>query len=127
MPMRTSIGITCVAACTLASLAPAARPGRGVGVVTVSVTAGAPANPFVRARAVGAGVDGHEKGEIARFFTPANIRAMRSAGLASLTYRLRTELGVEAWHWNETGSWSRPGRKEGYWTSAVPSSAPISL
>src|SRR5438093_12418519 len=101
--MREFLTVCCLFAGSLAALAPAARPSDRPGVVTVSVTAGHPANTFVPARALGAGVDGHEKGEIARIFTPANIRAMRSAGLEALTYRLRTDVGIEAGPWHEAG------------------------
>ena len=52
-----------------------------------------PVNRLVPTEALGAGVDGHEKGECAQMFTDKNITEMLSAGLGPLTYRLRTELG----------------------------------
>src|SRR5262245_6907708 len=74
--------------------------------VTITIDASHPTNRFVPSHALGAGVDGHEFGETARQLSPANIAAMRSAGLRPLTYRLRTELAGEAWHWNPNGTWS---------------------
>jgi F5/8 type C domain len=85
--------------------------------VSAIVLAGRPVNQCVPTQALGAGVDGHEKGECAHMFTEKNIKEMLSAGLGPLTYRLRTELGGEVWHWNPRGTWSDPARQCGYWTS----------
>lgn len=77
--------------------------------------------------ALGAGVDGGWRGAADRLLTPDNMAAMRSAGLPSLTYRLRSELGIAAWHWNPEGTWSDPAHAQGYWTSSDRPGAPIQL
>ncbi|MGF2049654.1 hypothetical protein ACQUET_13275, partial [Lactococcus lactis] len=68
---------------------------------------------FDPADALGAGIDGGVGGAADRLLTRHNVAAMRSAGLTRLTYRLRTELGIEAWHWNPEGQWSDPAQKQG--------------
>src|SRR5215469_13536680 len=85
--------------------------------VIATINENAILNSFNPATTFGAGIDGQESGEIARTFQPQNIAAMKSAGLRSLTYRLRTELACEAWHWNPAGTWSNPTDHSGYWTS----------
>ena len=99
---------------------------RTQGTVIISVTAGKPANTFIPAQTLGAGIDGHEEGETTRRLTPANINAMLSAGLSPLSYRLRTELAAESWHWNPRGKWSDSQRRRGYWISDDRPGAPIS-
>ena len=85
--------------------------------VTITVDTSRAVNRFSPAHALGAGVDGHDFGETLKQLSPANVEAMRSAGLKPLTYRLRTELGGEAWHWNPRGRWSDAAHRQGYWTS----------
>ncbi|MFB9322442.1 galactose-binding domain-containing protein [Cryptosporangium minutisporangium] len=85
---------------------------------TVTVALNETINEFQPHKQLGAGVDGLEGGEIAKVWTQKNITAMKSAGWGAISYRLRTELGVKAWHWNPVGTWSNPAKKEGYWTSS---------
>lgn len=86
--------------------------------VTAEVSLDRPLDRFVPNEAIGAGLDGREQGELAGVYTPSNLRAMSSAGLGAVTYRLRTELGVQAWHLDPAGTFSDPIHEEGYWTAA---------
>ena len=95
---------------------------------TITVhTERAPVNRCDPRETFGGGIDGHGAGVVQKVFTRDNIAAMKSTGLAMATYRLRTELGVQAWHWNPNGRWSDAPRAQGYWTSYDTSAAPILL
>ena len=100
---------------------------RDLRQATVTVITSRPINRFDPSHALGAAVDGKEKGMTDLQLSPENIELMRSAGLQSLIYRLHTELADEVWHWNPHGTWSDPSRKQGYWISDSTSSEPISL
>jgi hypothetical protein len=82
---------------------------------------------FRPGEALGAAIDAADHGGIDRILTPHNVSAMRSAGLQPLTYRLKTELGIEVWHWNPAGSWSDAAHRRGYWTSSEVPGKPIRL
>lgn len=83
---------------------------------------------FDPARSLGAGVDGHDEGELDRRLKPRYVAEMLEAGLGPVSYRLRTELGDEAWHWNPDGKFSDAANQQGYWTSStVASPSGISL
>src|SRR5438876_4978203 len=122
---RSIITIPTLLICFTLWVQPVALLAQTNATVTVTFTPGHPANRFIPARALGAGADGHSIGETVRQLSPANIKAMLSAGLKPLTYRLRTELAGEAWHWNPNGTWSDPAHGRGYWTSNSKPGRPI--
>lgn len=97
------------------------------GNVHILYIPGQPVNKFIPAKNIGAAFDGHEKGDIDHMLTPQNIKAMRSVGLSPLSYRLRTELQGEVWHWNPKGTWSETGKQQGYWVSDSKVGSPINI
>src|ERR1700730_15716228 len=119
----------CLAGMNLIQLAAATevRAEQKPFAVSAVVIADHPVNQCVPTKALGAGVDGHERDECARMFTDKNVAEMRSAGWGPLTYRLRTELAGEVWHWNPRGTWSDPAHQCGYWISDDSLGEPINL
>ncbi|AYD46960.1 discoidin domain-containing protein [Arachidicoccus soli] len=95
--------------------------------VIIDYGEGKPANSFIPNQSLGFGIDGHEKGDNATMLSAANIIAVQTIGLHNLSYRLRTELGMEAWHWNPEGHWSDEKDHQGYWVSDTNSTKPIEL
>lgn len=95
--------------------------------LVVDITPARTVRTFRPDEVLGAAFDGAEAGDIDRQLTARNIAAMKRADLRALSYRLRTELGINAWHWNPVGSWSDPGRRQGYWTSSDALGAPIRM
>lgn len=93
--------------------------------LTITVEATRPLAAFVPEEAFGAGLDGLDMGDTARAYTPGNIKAMAGAAYKRLAYRLRTELAIEAWHWNDAGTWSDPANCQGYWTSSDRADGPL--
>ena len=98
-----------------------------VGTVTVHLEVGAVEHDFKPDEAFGFALDGLEHGDVDRVYTPFNISKIRDAGYRRASYRLRTELGIEAWHWNPRGRWSDPAHRRGYWTSSDQLELPIEI
>ena len=96
---------------------PAQTPVKNNVSLQIEYTPGHPSNLFNPLQTLGAAFDGHGQGDINHILTPENIRAMQTVGLNQISYRLRTELGIEAWHWNPAGVWSEAGKQQGYWVS----------
>lgn len=103
----------------------AAPAGAVDGRIVVDLSLGGLRNTIHPDLAIGAGIDGTGHGGVDSLLTARNIKAMRSAGLHAFTYRLRTELGIEAWHWNPEGAWSDAAHQQGYWTSSARLGPPI--
>lgn len=86
-------------------------------IVTIDL-ASPPRGQFFPDQAFGGAVDGLTQGRVDKLFTPHNEKAILTAGMRPLSYSLRTELAIEAWHWGDEGSWSDPRHNQGYWTSS---------
>ena len=97
------------------------------GKVHILYTPGYPANTFIPSKNIGGDLDGHLKGDINRMISPENIEAMQTVGLKPVSYRLRTELAGEVWHWNPKGTWSEKNKQQGYWISDSVSKNPIQI
>ena len=76
-------------------------------------------NTFSPFRALGAAIDRLRTGTPDKLLTDPVLKEILGAGWQSVTYRQNTELMVEAWHWNARGSWSNPGKQEGYFTGSA--------
>lgn len=95
--------------------------------IYILYTPGHPANSFIPSKTIGGDFDGQLKGGIGRALNPESVAAMQTVGLKPVSYRLRTELAGEVWHWNPAGKWSESGKQQGYWISDTVSKKPIKV
>ena len=94
--------------------------------VTVDITPGHSTNSFSPLRALGAGIDRDPLNSVHILYDPAHVETMRTAGWGPISYRLNTELSIQAWHWNPNGTWSdSSGRGGGYFVGDANSSGDI--
>ena len=70
---------------------------------------------FRPADAFGVAIDGGNAAETTALFDPTNAAAIRGARLRNASYRLRTELAGQVWHWSSYGRWSDQDHHQGYW------------
>lgn len=91
--------------------------------VTVDITPAHAVNTISPVRALGAGVDRDPLNSVKKLFAPTNVGQMLSAGWGGASYRLNTELSVQAWHWNPSGTWSDAANGQGYFVGAKNSGA----
>jgi F5/8 type C domain len=106
---------------------PLAAQQRNTGKVQILYTPDHPCNQFIPSKSLGGAFDGHEKGDMDRMLSAESLQAMQTVGLKPVSYRLRTELGGEVWHWNPKGTWSEAGKQQGYWVSDSVSTGPIQV
>ncbi len=105
---------------------PAAAATSMTHTIRVDVTPGHVANSFRPLTALGAGIDRLPTFATDKLYQPSFLAQVLAAGWGAVTYRLNTELHIEAWHWNPSGTWSDPAGKRGYFTgAAAPGAQPI--
>ena len=92
--------------------------------VTVDITAGHSTNFFSPLHALGAGIDRDPLNSVHILYDPAHVEKMHTAGWGPISYRLNTELSIQAWHWNPIGTWSDPAGR-GYFVGDANSSGDI--
>jgi hypothetical protein len=110
------------------------HPGSGLGGllraasnwqrISVDITPGHATNSLSPLRALGAAIDRDPYNSLKTIFSHDEVQEMLSSGWGAVSYRLNTELGAQAWHWNPKGMWSDPSGK-GYFVGASDSSGSI--
>ncbi|HEX9107740.1 MAG TPA: discoidin domain-containing protein, partial [Longimicrobiales bacterium] len=124
---RVALAMALIFPCGVPLLAQA-RPAQPALPTRVTVElAGGPVNVFRPDETFGAALDGHDQGWTLSTLTPSIVAAMKTVQAPALTYRLRTELGIEAWHWSPRGRWSDAAHGRGYWVSDDSAAAPIQV
>jgi hypothetical protein len=115
--------VTLIVAALLAGIGAAAAPA-AADTIRVDATAAHMLNRFSPAQALGAGIDRMPAAAVDAGYRPETLQTVLAAGWQHVSYRLNTELHVEAWHWNPRGTWSDP-KGRGYFTGSAEPGEPI--
>ncbi len=82
----------------------------------LSIDASKAVNSFDPDKSLGSSMDDLSIEVIQKIYTPEMVRQWLAAGWGPITYRIHTELAIEAWHWNSKGTWSDAANQSGYFT-----------
>jgi hypothetical protein len=91
----------------------------------VDITPSHAVNMISPVRALGAGIDRDPLQSVKTIFDPAHVQTTLTAGWGGVSYRLNTELAIQAWHWNPAGTWSDAAGQQGYFVGAANSPGAI--
>src|SRR5579863_6509214 len=72
----------------------------------IDITPGHSTNSYSPLRALGSAVDRDPLNSTKILYDPLHVQQMLTAGWGPVSYRLNTELSIQAWHWNPIGTWS---------------------
>lgn len=111
---------------SISCTASAQNDAQGSGADIVVDTSHA-VNSFSPLKALGGAVDrqggGTTEQQVADHtnwvLSPPVLKELLGAGWGMITYRQNTELQIQAWHWNPTGSWSNASERDGYFVGSA--------
>ncbi len=95
------------------------KPAHSVATVQVDTNPQHVLNSFDPDRSLGSSIDVLSRAGIDKVFSPHILQESLSAGWGPITYRNNTELRMAAWHWTESGTWSDPEHRSGYFTGST--------
>jgi hypothetical protein len=91
----------------------ACRASEKANTIIVELTPAEGVASFRPLAALGTTVDRVPENATDVFFRPDQLAQIMTAGWGAVSYRINTELFVQAWHWNGKGRWS-DARGQGY-------------
>ena len=123
LPLSLLSALQCSKPGAVSKASSAARFQPGT-TIHVEIARGKALNTFNPLRDLGAGIDRFDTGTVDLMFSKPMLDPVLASGWGAVSYRLNTELHVEAWHWNPHGTWSEPSGR-GYFTGTAVTTEPI--